>query len=78
MVKQCRFFDVNPLDSGFSLGNEYSGIKLEDGSVVCACCGSIFEPDEVAATIKAVTGDTAIVISRIYDEWVDFSDYIKD
>ena len=49
----------------FTDGGEavYGGIKMDDGRVICACCGGVFEPEEV-------------VIVEEYDTWVDFTDAI--
>lgn len=36
----------------------------DEAFIICACCGSIFEPDEVE------------IIKR-FSTWVDFSDFIS-
>ena len=42
-----------------------AGIQLENGFVICACCGGVFEPDEIE-------------ILHVFDYWVDFSEWIGD
>lgn len=42
-----------------------AGIYLENGFVICACCGGVFEPDEIE-------------ILHVFDYWVDFSEWIGD
>ena len=42
-----------------------AGIRLENGFVICACCGGVFEPDEIE-------------ILHVFDYWVDFSEWIGD
>ena len=42
-----------------------AGIMLENGFVICACCGGVFEPDEVE-------------ILKVFDFWVDFSEWIGE
>lgn len=39
MSKQVKFVDEEL--------NVLGGIELDDGSVICGCCGSIFEPDDM-------------------------------
>lgn len=49
-------------------GEECAGIlatpPIGEAFIICACCGSIFEPDEVE------------IIKR-FPTWVDFSDFIS-
>ena len=46
----------------------HGGILTDDGNVICACCGGVIPSDEM---------DT-IEIMRVYDTWVDFSEFIID
>lgn len=59
-MEQILFYDVeNELYHG--------GILLDDGDILCACCGGIIEKDDP---------DTRIV--KEYKDWIDFSDAIVD
>lgn len=68
MSKQVKFRDV---ENGFIHG----GILLEDGGVLCACCGGFIEPNDVGDI-----GDVnvRIEILETYDTWIDFSEFIID
>jgi transcription elongation factor Elf1 len=57
MIKQVRF------RYRFGEGEVLGGIQLENGNVICGCCGGVFEPDEVE-------------IIEVFDHWVDISDEI--
>lgn len=84
MSKQIKFYDPeNEVEHG--------GIILDDGNILCACCGSIIEKDEVSIAkvkepsnyLKELYGsnDNKIVTAEIlqeYETWVDFSDYILE
>ena len=84
MSKQIKFYDSeNEVEHG--------GIILDDGNILCACCGSIIEKDEVSITkvkepsnyLKELYGsnDNQTVTAEIlqeYETWVDFSDYILE
>ena len=43
---------------------EIGGILLDDGKIICGCCGGLFEPKDVE-------------IIRKYAYWVDLSEEIK-
>ena len=43
---------------------EIGGILLDDGNIVCGCCGSLFEPEDVE-------------IIKEYESWIDLSEEIK-
>ncbi len=60
MPKQIKFKDI---------GDEaiYGGILFEDGCVLCACCGGIYEAGE--------RGETWEIIEE-YENWIDFTDAI--
>ena len=58
MIRQIKFIDKE------AEGQEvFGGILLDDGRVICACCGGVFEPDEVE-------------IIEVYEDWVNFSEEI--
>ena len=62
-MKQIKFFDKeNDLIHG--------GILLDDGDIVCACCGGLIPADE--------HNELGIEILKIYPDWIDFSDSIID
>lgn len=47
MAKQIQFKDLE--------NNEiHGGIELDDGNVVCACCGGLFEKEEKGETWEKV------------------------
>ncbi len=59
-MKQIKWFDKeNELVHG--------GILLDNGDIICACCGGLIPVDEQLGEVE---------ILDIYDFWVDFSDEI--
>ena len=46
---------------------QHTGILLNDGNVICGCCGGLFEYED-----KGITWD----IVKEYDDWVSFSEEI--
>lgn len=56
-MKQVKFYEI-----GGDI--EIGGILLDDGQIICGCCGGLFEPEEV-------------VIIKEYEDWVDLSEEIK-
>ncbi len=59
-MKQIKWFDKeNELVHG--------GILLDNGDIICACCGGLIPVDEQLGEVE---------ILDIYDSWVDFSDEI--
>lgn len=59
-MKQCKFFDIeNEKHQG--------GILLDDGSVICGCCGNILPADERDKTWN---------LEEVYEDWVSLSDEI--
>ena len=56
-MKQIKFHEVGE-------DIEIGGILLDDGNIVCGCCGSLFEPEDVE-------------IIKEYESWVDLSEEIK-
>ena len=62
MLKQCKYYDMEN-------DTIHGGIIDTDNNVlICACCGSIYPLSEL--------DELDMVILKIYDEWVDFSDEI--
>ena len=58
MIKQVRFRD--------RFGDAiFGGIQLDNGDIICGCCGGLFEAD-----------DPDIEVIKTYDEWVNISDEI--
>ena len=45
--------------------NLCAGIRLDDGRVLCGCCGGIFRPEE-------------ITIVKVFNDWAYISDAIAD
>lgn len=60
MIRQIKFRDTNGEGDG-TLG----GIQLDNGDIICGCCGGVFEAD-----------DPDIEIIEVFDAWVDISDAI--
>ena len=59
-MKQCKIFDVDN-------GEYHGGILLDDGSVICGCCGGILPADE---------RDETWHLEEIYKTWIDISEAI--
>ena len=63
-MKQIKFRDIdNDLIHG--------GIVLDDGDVICACCGGLIPKDEQ-------TKEMGFELLETYPDWIDFSDAIID
>ena len=56
-MKQIKFHEIGE-------DIEIGGILLDDGNIVCGCCGSLFEPEDVE-------------IIKEYESWIDLSEEIK-
>ena len=56
-MKQIKFHEVGE-------DIEIGGILLDDGNIICGCCGSLFEPENVE-------------IIKEYESWIDLSEEIK-
>ena len=56
-MKQVKFHEVGE-------DIEIGGILLDDGNIICGCCGSLFEPEDVE-------------IIKEYESWIDLSEEIK-
>lgn len=50
-------------------GDTYNGIMLEDGDIICAHCGDRITLEQQEYDFKLL---------KVYESWVDFSDYIGD
>ena len=60
MSKQIKFVDLEN-------NSTHGGILLDDGNVVCGCCGGIFEGTEEGTTWKAI---------EVYDQWMSLDEAI--
>ena len=56
-MKQIKFHEVGE-------DIEIGGILLDDGNIICGCCGSLFEPEDVE-------------IIKEYESWINLSEEIK-
>ena len=56
-MKQVKFREIGE-------DIEIGGILLDDGKIICGCCGGLFEPEDVE-------------IIREYEDWIDLSEEIK-
>ena len=64
-AQQVKFWDGEGWCTGIIIG----------GQIVCACCGGIFDSDEIWTDDREDGIDEPIVV---YDTWVDFSDEISE
>lgn len=63
MVQQIVFRDnANATVNG--------GLLLDDGSIICGCCGGVFTADDIA------DGSWDITILKFVSGWYDISDII--
>jgi hypothetical protein len=63
VAMQVMFYDGDGMCAGILCGKH----------IICACCGGVFEVDEVIDNARA-DGKNAI---EMFDTWVDVSDEIK-
>ena len=56
-MKQVKFHEIGE-------DIEIGGILLNNGNIICGCCGGLFEPEDVE-------------IIREYENWIDLSEEIK-
>ena len=56
-MKQVKFHEIGE-------DIEIGGILLDNGNIICGCCGGLFEPEDVE-------------IIREYENWIDLSEEIK-
>ena len=65
-MKQVKFLDTD--------NNEiHGGLLLDNGDIICACCGGIIPADEIGPGEKSHA-----IILKIYENWIDFSEFIID
>ena len=57
LAEQAKCIDTN--------GDEMCGILIDHKYFICACCGGVFEVDEITDL-------------EIWSTWVDFTDTISD
>lgn len=60
MPKQIMFKDLDGED-------KHSGILLDNGDVICGCCGGIFEADEKGETWELI---------KEYSDWLNLDEEI--
>lgn len=65
-MKQVKFRDFE--------GTVFGGIQLDNGDIICACCGSIYPFDEIGK----ISNGAEIEIISVYENWIDFSQEIID
>lgn len=65
-MKQIKFKDFE--------GSIFGGIQLDNGDVICGCCGCTYPFDEIGK----LSDESEIEIINTYEDWVDFSDEIID
>ena len=71
----------------------FGGILLDDGNIVCACCGGLIEKDTVTLQYfegsnksdiltsyygNNIEDDAIFALLDVYDTWVDFSETILE
>lgn len=61
---QVMFYDGGEMHSGIMFGDK----------IICACCGGIFEVEDVYKNAQVDGIEAAI---RVFTSWVDLSDEIK-
>ena len=60
MAKQIRFYDTeNEVEHG--------GILLDNGDVICGCCGGLIEADEF---------ESDCVLLEKYEDWINLDEEI--
>ena len=59
-MKQVKIKDI---DNNIFIG----GIELDNGDIICACCGGLIEKDDLGEAFEIV---------EKYDVWIDFSETI--
>ena len=59
-MKQIRFYDIE--------NNEvHGGIMLDNGNVICGCCGGLMEKDEEGTVWRTI---------NVYDNWINLDEEI--
>lgn len=64
MVYQVIFKDLMDGEPNYSFG-----ILLDNGDVICGCCGGVFESNEMGTTWDLV---------QVFDTWVDLTERFSD
>ena len=65
-MKQVKFKDFD--------GIEFGGIQLDNGDVICGCCGGLFTADEIGP----LEDGNEIEIVETYNEWLSLTSAIID
>lgn len=60
-AKQVKFQDT-------IYGKVFGGIMLEDGNIICGCCGDVISPTLLDGSVYRVL--------EVYSEWVDLCEEI--
>ena len=61
MIQQVKFIELEEPK------NFIGGILLDNGDVICGCCGGLFKNDD-----RGITWD----IVKKFDDWISFSEEI--
>ena len=64
MLKQIKYRDLDN-------DTVHGGIMLDNGNVICACCGCLISKDRF-------TDKESYELIETYKDWVDFSESIID
>lgn len=59
-MKQCKIFDTCNC-------KYHGGILLDNGDVICGCCGGLLPADEKDDTWK---------LEKVFEDWIDLTDEI--
>lgn len=60
-MKQCKFYDKENKEV-------HGGILMDDGNIICGCCGSLIESDDIGDS-----DDCGFKIIEVYDVWIDLT-----
>lgn len=63
LARQVMFFDGEGYCAGILIGK----------TIICGCCGAIFELEDVLESAK----EEGVVPIKLFDSWVDISDEIR-
>ena len=61
--RQVMFYDGEDMSAGIMIGDK----------IVCACCGALFEVDEVIANAR----EDGVEAVRMFEYWVDLSTEVE-
>lgn len=59
-MKQIKFGDLENKTT-------HGGILMDDGNVICGCCGGVYEADEMGTTWEII---------KVYKTWIDLTEEI--